>query len=95
LSKRPDLWKPAIVQTTAKDGKGIAETLAAIRKYREFSRGKNRSVENWSLRLREMLRDRLLESFCGVDFDAAAAEVAARRADPYTLIEKWIQSGGR
>jgi len=95
LSKRPDSWKPPIVQAVAKDGKGIAETLAAIRKYREFSRGKNRSVENWSLRLREMLRERLLESFSGVDFEAAAAEVAARRADPYTLIEEWIKSGGR
>jgi LAO/AO transport system kinase len=95
LSKRPDAWKPPVVQTVAKDSKGIAEMLAAIRNYRDFSRAKNRAAENWSLRLREMLRDRLLEDFSGVDFDAAAAEVASRRADPYTLIEKWIASGGR
>ena len=83
------------MQATAQDGKGIDQTLAAIRSYREFSHGNNRAVENWSLRLREMLRERLLESFSGIDFDAAAAEVSSRRADPYTLIERWIQSGGR
>lgn len=81
-------WHAPVVQTVAKDGTGIEETLAAVRAYR----AKNRSIENWSLRLREMLRDRLLEEFSEVDFDAAAAEVAARRSDPYTVIEKWIES---
>jgi LAO/AO transport system kinase len=95
LAKRPDGWKPEIVLAAAKDGQGIGETLAAVRKYREFSKGKRRAVENWSLRLREMLKDRLLENFTGVDFEAAATEVAYRRIDPYTLIEKWIESGKR
>jgi len=95
LAKRPDGWKPPIVLTAAKDGKGIDEALSAIRKYREFSQSKNRAVENWNLRLREMLRDRLLENYSRVDFEAAASEVAARRTDPYTLIEKWLESGGR
>jgi LAO/AO transport system kinase len=95
LAKRPDAWKPEIVLAVAKDGQGIGETLTAIRKYQEFSSGKKRAVENWSSRLREMLRDRLLEDFSGVDFEAAAAEVASRKTDPYTFIEKWIESGKR
>lgn len=95
LAKRPDGWKPEIVPAVAKDGQGIGQTLSAIRKYREFSAGKHRAVDNWSSRLREMLRDRLLEGFAGVDFDAAAVEVASRRADPYTFINKWIESGKR
>ena len=91
LAKRPDAWKPEIILTAAKDGRGIGETLAAVRKYQEFSKGKRRAVENWSVRLREMLKDRLLENFTGVDFESAAVEVASRRTDPYTLIEKWIE----
>lgn len=95
LAKRLDKWKPPIVTAVAKDGKGIEETLAAIRKYREFSRDPSRAtprtIENWSGRLREMLRERMLESFSGIDFDAAAAEVAARRTDPYTVISKWME----
>ncbi len=95
LAKRPDGWKPPIVRAVAKDGVGIEETLAAIRAYREFSRGKRRGVENWSARLREMLRERVLERYAEIDFDAAAAQVAGRRADPYTLIENWMATGGR
>jgi LAO/AO transport system kinase len=95
LAKRPDAWKPEIVLAAAKDGQGIGETLAAIRKYQQFSSGKKRAVDNWSSRLREMLRDRLLEDFSSVDFEAAAADVASRKADPYTFIEKWIESGKR
>jgi LAO/AO transport system kinase len=95
LAKRPDAWKPEIVLAAAKDGQGIGQTLAAVRKFQEFSSGKKRAVENWSARLREMLRDRLLEDFSGVDFESAAARVASRKTDPYTFIEKWIESGRR
>jgi LAO/AO transport system kinase len=95
LAKRPDSWKPEIVLAAAKDGQGIGETLAAVRKYQEFSSGKKRALQNWTARLREMLRDRLLDSFSDVDFEAAAAEVASRQTDPYTFIEKWIESGKR
>ena len=95
LAKRGDEWKPPVVTAVAKDGKGIDETLAAIREYQEFSRAQSRAtprtIENWSGRLREMLRDRVLESFSGIDFDGAAAEVAARRTDPYTVISNWME----
>ena len=89
LGKRRDGWKPPIVQASATEGKGIGEALMAIRKYLEFGNRRNRAVENWGVRLREMLRDRLLSAYSGVDFEAAAEEVAARRTDPYTLLEKW------
>ncbi len=95
LAKRADSWRPPIVRAVAKDGTGIVETLAAIERYRESSGRKTRAAGNWSLRLREMLRDRLLRDFAGIDFDAAAAQVVSRSADPYTLIEKWIQARGQ
>lgn len=95
LARRADRWKPPIVQTVARDGKGILETLAAIRKFRDFAPPRQRSVENWNLRLREMLRDRLLQNFSHLDFASAAEQVASRNTDPYTIIEKWIESGGK
>jgi LAO/AO transport system kinase len=95
FAKRPDSWRPPIVRAVAKDGTGIEETLAAIERYRESSGRKMRAAGNWSLRLREMLRDRLLQDLSGIDFDAAAAQVVSRSVDPYTLIEQWIQARGQ
>jgi LAO/AO transport system kinase len=91
LSTRPDKWTPPIVRTVATEGQGIAETLAAIRSFLARAGAKDRAVANWSQRLREMLRERLLEQFANIDFQAAAVEVAARRSDPYTIIDAWTK----
>jgi LAO/AO transport system kinase len=91
LSVRKDGWTPPIVWTVASEDRGTLETLAAIRSYLERGGQKQRAVAAWSLRLREMLRERVLEQFAHVDFEAAAREVAARRTDPYTFVAKWIK----
>ena len=84
-------WVPPIVRTVATEGQGIAETLAAIRSFLARADAKDRAVANWSLRLREMLRERLLDQFANIDFQAAAVEVAARRSDPYTITNAWLK----
>jgi LAO/AO transport system kinase len=91
LSTRKDGWVPPIVHTVATEGKGIGELLAAVRSFLERSGAKNRAVENWNLRLREMLRERLLDRFAGLNFEQAAEEIAARRTDPYTTIDGWLK----
>jgi LAO/AO transport system kinase len=91
LSTRKDGWVPPIVRTVATDGQGIAETLAAVRSFLERADRKDRAVANWNLRLREMLRERLLDSFSNLDFQSAARDVAARRSDPYTIIDGWLK----
>ena len=91
LSTRKDGWVPPIVRAVATDGQGIAETLTAVRSFVERGGAKDRAVSNWSLRLREMLRERLLEKFVDVDFQVAAQEIAARRSDPYTIIDGWLK----
>ncbi len=91
LSTRKDGWVPPIVHTVATEGKGIAEALAAVRSFLERGSAKDRAVENWNLRLREMLRERLLERFAGLNFEQAAEEIAARRTDPYTTIDGWLK----
>ena len=91
LATRKDGWTPPIVWTVASENQGTSEALAAIRSYLARGGRRERTVAAWSLRLREMLRDRVLEEFANVDFEAAARDVAARRADPYTFVESWIK----
>jgi methylmalonyl-CoA epimerase len=55
---------------------------------------KNRAVARWTLRLREMLRERLMERFANVDFQSGAEDVAERRSDPYAITDGWIEQAG-
>lgn len=87
-------WVPPIIRTVATEGQGIGEALAAIRSFLDRPGGKDRAVANWTRRLREILRERLMEQFANIDFHAAAEEVAARRLDPYTIVHSWIKGTG-
>src|SRR6267154_4906466 len=91
LSTRKDGWVPPIVRTVASDGQGIAEALSAVRSFLERGGGKDRAVENWSMRLREMLRERVLERFADLNFQTAAQDIVARRSDPYTIVHDWLK----
>jgi LAO/AO transport system kinase len=82
---------PKIVRTVASDGKGIAEMLAAVRERAAEASDPEHAAHIWSLRLREMLRERLLERFPAEEFLVAGREVAARRRDPYSIIHDWIK----
>lgn len=84
-----------IVQTVAGEGKGIVEALAAIRSVHGVK--KRDGAQLWQIRLREMLRERLLELLPVADLDGAAHLVASRQADPYSVIRGWMEryrSGG-
>jgi LAO/AO transport system kinase len=91
LSTRPDGWTPPIIRSVATEGRGIAETLEAIRLFLARPGGRARAAANWALRLREMLRERLTEQFANIDFQAAAAEIVARHCDPYTIVHGWVE----
>jgi LAO/AO transport system kinase len=91
LSTRPDEWVPPIVRTVATEEQGIAETLGAVRSFVARGGARDRAVANWSLRLREMLRERWIERFSDVNFEGAAEEIMARRTDPYTIIDGWLK----
>jgi LAO/AO transport system kinase len=83
--------QPEIVDTVAVEGKGVPEVLAAAR--RRLSRDPERAGQIWAQRLREMLRERLLERFPEPDFLAAGREIAAKRRDPYTILDEWTRHG--
>ena len=92
LSHRPDGWTPSIVHAVANDGQGIVETLAAAREY--YARGSNaaRGAEIWAMRLREMLRERMLDRFPKADFESAGREVAEHKRDPYSILDGWLKA---
>jgi LAO/AO transport system kinase len=93
LSHRPDGWTPKIVHTVASDGKGIAEALEAAREYQAQNAGKSHTAEIWSQRLREMLRERLLDRIPEEEFLKAGRDVAEKRSDPYSILNDWIKKG--
>jgi len=90
LSHRPDGWTPTIVHTVANEGKGIAEVLSAAREYHSRGSSPARGAEIWALRLREMLRERVLDGFPEADFAAAGREVAEHTRDPYSILDEWL-----
>ena len=75
-----------MVLTSALDGTGVAEALAAAR---QCERKPVATI--WAGRLREMLRERVLERFPQGMFETAGREIADRQADPYTVIENWLE----
>ena len=89
-----DGWEPAILHAVATQGQGIAEVLTAVREVAEREANSGRRVRLWATRLREMLRERLLDRFSAEELEAAAVEVAARRRDPYSIIHEWLERQG-
>lgn len=102
LAHRPDMWNPPIVRTVATESKGIDDLAAAITAYLEFQSGdvhsndRRRAIARW--RLMELLRERLLADLLAGNgtrerLDKLAAEVAEKKRDPYTAIEKLLRNG--
>ena len=92
LAMRADAWMPPVIQTVATEGKGIAEALSAAEQFLKQSPAQDRAVRLWTLRLREMLRDRLSGRIPESQLAAAAEDVAARRQDPYSIVDSWADS---
>jgi LAO/AO transport system kinase len=91
LTPNRDGWTPPIVRAVASTGEGIAETLAAIRSFQQEDVSRCRAITTWDFRLREMLKERLLERIPAAEVQAAASEVAARRRDPYSVVDEWLE----
>jgi LAO/AO transport system kinase len=91
LSHRPDGWTPKIVQTVASEGQGIEELLAAAREYHARGTSRARAAEIWSIRLREMLRERLLDRLPESEFLNGGKQVAEHQRDPYSILHDWLE----
>ncbi len=83
-------WLPPIVKTVASRAEGVDALVDAVAKHRDWEEGTGRAVERARARAREELRvvfrELLLDAAHGelaAEFEAAAADVQARAADPY------------
>jgi GTPase len=95
-----DGWHPPVVRTVASENKGIGELAGTIDKFREHFAARperaSKHVAYWKKRLAEMLQARVMEKFLGGAVGEAlltklAAEVAARRLDPFTAVNEMAQ----
>jgi LAO/AO transport system kinase len=99
LAVRQDGWTPPVVKTVASEGQGTGELAEAISQYEAFLTKENllekKNAQNWQERLVEMLRDAVLERvvhkrFADGDLSRYAADVAAHKRDPYSLIDEMV-----
>jgi LAO/AO transport system kinase len=90
MAERQGSWTPPIIQTVANDGRGIPDLITAIGQCGRGRRSGDHAVAIWTARLREMLRERLLETLPIAQIERAAGDVAHRRRDPYTIIEEFV-----
>ena len=103
LDTRKDGWTPPVVKTVASEGKGTPELAAAIADYEQYLRRENlaqkKNVENWQERLVEMLREAMLDKararLDNGQMAHYAAEIAAHKRDPYSLVEEIIAGVGK
>jgi LAO/AO transport system kinase len=87
-------WRPPIVKTEATSGKGVADLLAAIDRFRTHtaaSRGSRRRARA-EYRVRELLAHRFVQHveaqvLAAGEFDRTLDRIAARDLDPYTAVD--------
>lgn len=93
-------WRPPIIKTIASDGSGIEEVADAFEAHHRFinnrHNGHEREVRRSGHRLRELWKeaamDRLLPQLLPEpEFAEAVERIAAREAEPYTLIENMLK----
>jgi len=82
---------PPVLRVVASEGRGVNELLTAVRDARARTSDPERAARMWGSRLREMLRERLLDRFTDEQFAAAGREVAAHRRDPFSILREWTQ----
>lgn len=81
---RPDGWVPPLIRVIASEGQGVAETLAAVRHFRDTIHHAPRTAALWTHRLQQLIRERLLERIPAALIEEAAARIARREQDPYS-----------
>lgn len=98
-----DGWRPPVVRTVATEGEGIEELAVAINEYRQlFDAAGQRDVKKvarWKKRLLELIESRLMERVVGEQLgeqglESLAADVAARKKDPYAAVREVLARAG-
>ena len=100
LAHREDGWDPPIVKTIATTGEGIAELVEKIDACRQFFGSSElrarKKLEAARQGLLTLLTERLTQTavqqvFSNGALDRIAGEIAARRQDPYSVVDQIIR----
>ncbi|WP_019171670.1 methylmalonyl Co-A mutase-associated GTPase MeaB [Pseudaminobacter salicylatoxidans] len=91
-------WKIPIVKTSATEGTGIDDLVAAIESHSKWAResgdARRRSLDAMRKEVETLLRERILrelaERVTDDHLDRAAARVADREVDPYAAVEELL-----
>jgi LAO/AO transport system kinase len=103
IAPERDGWRPPIIRTVATEGKGIEELAEAAERFRKHSevagRREAKKIARWKKRLLDLLQSRLVDIVVGErlgeqGLEALAAEVAARKKDPYAAVREVIERAG-
>ena len=96
-------WRPPVVRTIATENKGIGTLVDAIQQFRQHVEKSGllqaRKIASWRQRLLELLEARFLDRVVtrGIGekgLESAAAEIAARRRDPYEAVAEILKNAG-
>jgi LAO/AO transport system kinase len=90
----PEAWRPPIVKTEATTGKGVAELLDAVDRFREHTAAatNDRRLARAEWRLRALIAQRLVQHVEQRVLEAGELQrtlerIAARELDPYTAVD--------
>jgi LAO/AO transport system kinase len=96
-------WRAPVVRTVATQNEGIAELAREISRFHEhFDKVEDRRARElayWKEWMMRLLETRLLERAlgsrpAGEEFERLAADVAARKKDPYTAVKEILARAG-
>jgi LAO/AO transport system kinase len=99
LAHRADMWEPPIVKTVATKGDGIDELVESINRCYQFFKNSEVRIqkrkEAEEQRLMKLLEERLIKTalqqvFPDGELSKLVSEIAERRQDPYSVVEKII-----
>jgi LAO/AO transport system kinase len=96
-------WRPPVVRTIATENKGISELAQEVARFRahfdQLHDRRSREIAHWKDWLLRLAESRLMDRVVGAhftesQFNALAAEVAARRKDPYAAVHEILSRAG-
>ncbi len=90
LAETNSEWRPPLLRAVASRAEGIEPLLEAVQTFIGAGHAARRAPRLWAARLRQMYAARLLDLLDPAELAQAAADVAGRKADPYTIMEVWL-----
>ena len=92
LSTRADGWTPPIVRTVATEGKGIAKRWRRSASFHAVGRNSKRAAGIVATQVTaRCCGSGSLERLPQAELESAAEAVAARRRDPYSIVDEWLK----